>query len=276
MFHQLAQDQIEKFTSEGIVLSPSDVIRINDAAAALADARSHSGGIFGAPRCRWCGGVLFHEPTVQSELWMMECASALAANDESWGWMLAFSLVHADEPDFFEDEAMRSAKAVNRRCRELQRVLAATRDEVWAAVNYCRFGREIPGGKKLTDEQLAEMEERYRAGLYADLAEAVAITGCGPDELRRMTCPMLERVIRSAWEKAGRQFKDAEVGARTREWYKTIGEISSYSQGRDVGSSGFENAATNTNTMKAIIANNSMNAQNGSISMKKSGSLSFT
>lgn len=235
MFHQLAQDQIDKFEADGIKLSPADVIRINDAAASLAAAKSDGRSeLFDAPRCRWCGGFLLHEPTVQSELWMLEVAGALASNEESWGWMLAFSLVHADENGYFEGEEMRSAKFVLRVCRDFQRRLAATREELRAAVDWCRFGRVTPTSLKPVSSDNAErMEEVYRARLYADLSEAVALTGCWAGELRRMTCSTLDRVIRTAWERNGRTFKDAAVGEKTREWYRILSDISNHKNGRD-------------------------------------------
>ena len=226
MFHELAREQVDRFEAEGIHLSAEDVVRLNDAAGDLAAAKADGVPIFDAPRCRWCGGVLVHEPTVQSELWMIDVASELASNDETWAWMMAFALVHADEPGFFATPEMRTAKSVQRACREFQRNLAATRDELWAAVNWCRRADSVRAGKRNSGEKdVRAAEASYRASLWSDLAEAVGLTGCGPDELQRMTCPSLDRAIRTAWEREGRQFKDAGVAQKTRAWYELVSEI---------------------------------------------------
>lgn len=228
MFHRLASEQIEKFAAEGITVSAANVVRLNDAAAELAAAKSDGGPVLDAPRCRWCGGVLLREPTIQSEMWMVEVASELARDDESWAWMMAFALVHADEPGFFDRDEMRAAKSVSRACRQFQRRLAASEAELWAAVRWCRREDEARARARKqgkADVDAAEAERTYRARMWADLAEAVALTGCGPNELKAMTPRMLDSAIRTAWEREGRQFRDAGVAAKTRAWYETVNAV---------------------------------------------------
>ena len=154
---ELTRQQLDKFAGMGVTPSPVDAIRLDEAARRLCRAKSADGSqFFPAPRVRWCGGVLLHEPTVQSDLWIAEVADALAprgwiaektgAADLTRFWMRVFALAHADEPRFFDSPEMRKAETVREAVNALRRSMAATMDEVEDAVLYCVYGDDTDGG----------------------------------------------------------------------------------------------------------------------------------
>jgi hypothetical protein len=230
---ELAVQTLERFETEGVKCAPRDVARLDAAARRMRRAKLADGeGLLCAPRAAFCGGVVFHEPTVQSDLWMLEVAGeviptgwiaeATGRNAEVRFWVRAFALAHADEPGFFSRPEMHDARAVSAAVDDFARKLAATRRQVEDAVVYCVFG---------DDEEDAAPEPREDDGttrrddIYQDLAEAVGLTGAAIDDLKRLTVPMLRRAIRRAWELGERQFRNEEATRALVAWQKLIEEI---------------------------------------------------
>jgi len=60
---------------------------------------------------------------------------------------------------------------------------------------------------------------------YADLAEAIGISGAAIDDLKRITPAMLERATRRAWELNEWKFKQTESSAALVTWHKVCDEI---------------------------------------------------
>lgn len=236
---ELTRQQLDRFASEGITPSPADAIRLDEAARRLCRAKSADGTqFFPAPRVRWCGGVILHEPTVQSELWIAEVADALAprgwiaektgAADLTRFWMRVFALAHADEPRFFDAPEMRKAETVREAVNALRRSMAATMEEVEDAVLYCVYGdaeeaAAADSPRRHKAPSAADMTRRDR--MYADLAEAIGITGAAIDDLKRLTPAMLERATRRAWELNEWKFKQTESSAALVAWHKVCDEI---------------------------------------------------
>ena len=64
-----------------------------------------------------------------------------------------------------------------------------------------------------------------RDRMYADLAEAVGVTGAAIDDLKRMTPAMLDRALRHAWELNRWEFKDGEDTRASVAWHALLEEI---------------------------------------------------
>ena len=64
-----------------------------------------------------------------------------------------------------------------------------------------------------------------RDRMYADLAEAIGVSGAAIDDLKRLTPAMLERATRRAWELNEWKFKQTESSAALVAWHKVCGEI---------------------------------------------------
>ena len=229
---ELAAETFDRLEAEGVAVTPFDAVRIEAAARLIAQAKSSDGAPFlSAPRVRFCGGVLFHEPTIQSELWLLEVAAPLCANGDTALMLRAFALAHADEPGFFDGEDMRSAKSVTRYAKDFMRRIAATEDELVSALDYCVNGDDdglddlpMPKPKKRKGATSAPRQTR-RDRMYADLAEAVGVTGAAIEDMKRMTPAMLDRALRRAWELNRWEFKDGEDTRASVAWHALLEEI---------------------------------------------------
>jgi len=232
---ELTVQTLERFEAEGVKCSPRDAARLDAVARRMRRAKLADGeGFLEAPRVVFCGGVLFHEPTVQSDLWMLEVASSIVPSGwlakktgvaaEAQFWVRAFALAHADEPGFFDRPEMRDARAVSAAVNALRRTLAATRGAVEDAVIYCVFGDDLDEGDAPAPSK-DSAEATRRDHIYADLAEAVGLTGAAIDDLKRLTAPMLLRAMRRAWELGEHEFRDNEAKSATVAWNKLLEEI---------------------------------------------------
>ena len=227
---ELAAEMFERLAAEGVNVTPFDAVRIDTAARLLARAKASDGAPYlSAPRVRFCGGVLFHEPTIQSELWLLEVAAPLSANGDTALMLRAYALAHADEPGFFDGEEMRNAKSVQKRARAFMRTIAATERELLDALAYCVSGDDdgyddlpMPEPKGRAADA-PRMTRRDR--MYADLAEAVGVTGAALDDLKRLTPPQLDRALRRAWELNRWEFKDGEDTRASVAWHALIEEV---------------------------------------------------
>ena len=235
-----AAQQIEKFAAEGVQVSPADAVRLEWAARRLCRAKAADGAKFyPAPRACWCGGVLLHEPTIQSELWLEEVADAFAprgwiakktgAEDLTRFWMRFFACAHADEPGFFDRPEMRTASGVKAEIAALRRKVAATREEAEDALVYCVYGdpsEDLPDPtppRRRNASDAAKMTRRDQ--IYADLAEAIGVSGAKLDDLKRLTVPAIYRAMRRAWEVNEWKFKDCETAPALAAWYALVDEI---------------------------------------------------
>ena len=222
----LAAQQLERFARDGITPTPAQIIALNDAARALAKARARGGAsFFHAPRVRHLGGIRFHEPTIQSELWMNEVASEISQNPQTWNLFLAFSLAHADEAGFFDTPEMRRFDTCEKAVRRFLRSLPVSSDALLEVLNYCVYGDE-PQTKSKSDNSKPPADE-FDIGdaLWRELATAIGLTGASPRDLKTLTLPLLRQALRSVYELQGGKFEDADVTDASRQWYGLVKEI---------------------------------------------------
>ena len=74
-----------------------------------------------------------------------------------------------------------------------------------------------------------------RDRMYADLAEAVGVTGAALDDLKRLTPPQLDRALRRAWELNRWEFKDGEGTRASVAWHALIEEVRGASAAKPEG-----------------------------------------
>ena len=224
----LVKDDIDRYAAKGVHIDAEAVVRLEDAARKLKSAKTPDGSpLLLAPRCRWVGGVLLHEPTVQSELWMQEVAEPLAEDGRSCSWLLAFSLAHAVEPGFFDTVEMRTPKEVQSAAKGFQRSLAATETELWAAVEWCMRGDDAGKCADAGEEDASsDPDEDRRNAIYAHIAEAVGVSGASLADIKTMTPSMLLHALRRVWEMHGTTFRNCALDRATRDWYRVTAEIS--------------------------------------------------
>ena len=71
--------------------------------------------------------------------------------------------------------------------------------------------------------------------MYADLAEAVGVTGAALDDLKRLTPPQLDHALRRAWELNRWEFKDGEDTRASVAWHALIEEVRGTSAAKPEG-----------------------------------------
>ena len=226
---ELARETFDRLAAEGISVSPVDAVRLDEAARRLRLSRNADGSSFlYAPRVRMVGGVLFHQPTVQSDLWLLEVADAITADGDSRFWLRAFALAHADEPGFFDRDEMRDAKRVQVAARSFQRSLAATEEEVSDAVLFCVYGEERDEPATLPERRRREADEATRRDhLWDVLSNALGVTGAALDDLKRLTVPTLYRAVARAVELRHGRGTPAASPAAVAAWNVLLQEIKS-------------------------------------------------
>jgi hypothetical protein len=224
----LARETFEKLAAEGISVSPVDAVRLDEAARRLRLSRDEDGSPFlYAPRVRMVGGVLFHEPTAQSELWLLEVADAIAANGDTRFWLRAFALAHADEPGFFDRAEMRDSQKVSAAARAFQRSLAATEAEVVDALFYCIQGEERdaePTGPKAR-KRIEKSEATRRDQVWDALSRGIGTTGAPLDDLKRLTVPTIYRAVERAIELRHGRGKPSASPAALATWNELLMEL---------------------------------------------------
>lgn len=225
---ELARETFERLAAEGIALSPVDAVRIDEAARRLRLSRDEDGSpILYAPRVRFCGGALFHEPTAQSDLWLIEVADVIAANGDTRFWLRAFALAHADEPGYFDRAEMRDFRKVKDAVRAFQRSLAASEPDVADALLYCIHGedRDAEADNPKARERVAKSEATRRDQVWDALSRGLGATGAALDDLKRLTVPTIYRAIERAVEvRHGRGNVTATPAALT-EWNELLLEL---------------------------------------------------
>ena len=230
----LARETFERLAQEGISVAPEDAVRLDEAARRLRLSRDEDGTPYlYAPRVRMVGGVLFHEPTAQSDLWLLEVADGIAANPDTRFWLRAFSLAHADEPRFFDTPDMRDAGKVSKAVRAFQRTLAATELEVAEAMLYCINGDERdeePISPKAA-ERAQKSEATRRDQIWDALTRGLGSTGASLDDLKRLTVPTIYRALSRAVEIRHGTGKPVASPAALTAWNELLLEIKNKGKG---------------------------------------------
>lgn len=230
----LAREAFERLAAEGISVTPEDAVRLDEAARQVRLSRDEDGSpILYAPRVRMAGGVLFHEPTVQSDLWMMEVADAVAENGDTRFWLRAFALAHADEPRFFDREEMRDAKKVEKSALAFMRSLSASVAEVEDALLYCINGeeRDAPPPDPKAAERLRKSEATRRDMIWEAITRGMGVTGAALDDLKRLTVGTIYRAVERAVECRRGRGKPSATPAALSTWNNLLLEIKAKSKG---------------------------------------------
>ena len=255
---ELARETFERLASEGVTITPLDAVRIDDAARRLRLSRHADGDPFlTAPRVRMVGGVVFHEPTIQSNLWLDEIAAEYARDDDTRFWFLAFALAHADEPGYFDRAELRKAQTVGETVRAFMRGISASLADVAAALDYCVNGderdAEPTGPKEQARAQRAEATRRDRA--WEALIAGIGATGAALDDLKRLTVPTVWKAVLRATELQHGRADTSATPAALAAWNELLLEIKAKAQsGGDQGSAARTGDAPESATTPQIKA----------------------
>lgn len=215
-------------TAEGLSLSPSQIIRINDAGLNLERVKGGSSP-FACPRSVVVGGVVLHEPTVQAIEWLDMIEDEYTSVDWSDSASIsicAFALFHATQKGFFDRPEMQDVEQIRERVTAFRRRLPATYAQIEQAVEYLARSDETDEKPKKEDgdeypEEIGEQEKSDR--IYSAVAEAIS-RGLSADDVRTLTRRNLYKVLERNWRDRHGSFDHMDTSALG-EFYDTVDSV---------------------------------------------------
>lgn len=150
MVSSLAISDVRGLVSSGVVLTPEEIIRLNDLAVAIERVQDVA-ETCEAPRVAWLGNTPVYQRTIAAESWYSKYACRWWRGDSLY-YALAWCCAHAIEPGFFADYT--DEKTTRKTIVEWWRSLSVTKAQTEAALVYVMFG-ELDIGENDEDEEEA-------------------------------------------------------------------------------------------------------------------------
>jgi len=136
MVSSLAISDVRDLVSSGVVLTPEEIIRLNDLAVSIERVKDNA-ETCEAPRVAWLGNTPVYQRTIAAEAWYSQFACRWWKGDSLY-YALAWCCAHAVEPGFFKahtDESKTRKEIVS-----WWRSLNVTKSQAEAALMYVMFG----------------------------------------------------------------------------------------------------------------------------------------
>lgn len=234
MISRTAIDALDELTEKGLRPTPEDVVRLNAAGLKLEAARGKNVGdcTYLLPRVAAISETIsFRQPTIGHEIWLDKVAQVADTDDYQTLLSLnAFALSRPvdDLPDPYDRAAVKDAAGAF-----LETLRDYTRDQIYAAINYCRYGADVTAGEKtattatdgdLPADESPDWDECVAVGV---LNEGRAVLwGMSAAEMKRMTASELSAVISRA-RLYHQMPESSSVDFWTGRFYATLDEIES-------------------------------------------------
>ncbi|HOF62366.1 MAG TPA: hypothetical protein PLM82_12385 [Candidatus Latescibacteria bacterium] len=165
MVSSLAISDVRGLVSSGVVLTPEEIIRLNDLAVAIERVQDVA-ETCEAPRVAWLGNTPIYQRTIAAEAWYSQFACRWWKGDSLY-YALAWCCAHAVEQGFFSaytDEAKTRKEIVS-----WWRSLSVTKAQAEAALLYVMFGEiDIASGDQEQNEDPDSGEDRTEADIEAE------------------------------------------------------------------------------------------------------------
>lgn len=199
---ELALDALADLRAEGLSPTDTDIIRLNAVALAISD--SGETNAFTVPKFVVVGGCTLWEPTLAAYDWF-SYARTLADDISVEDWMFAFACAHGRDRIYLS--ALTGKVEIEVALGTFISSLAATRDEVFRAVDYLVSDGVLPDPTQISrDSKFTDPDEevQVREALEKFLAEAVAtLPGISFGEIMEQTPRRLGRMIYASHVLAG-------------------------------------------------------------------------
>lgn len=165
MVSSLAISDVRSLVSSGVVLTPAEIIRLNDLAVAIERVQDVA-ETCEAPRVAWLGNTPVYQRTIAAESWYSKYACRWWRGDSLY-YALAWCCAHAVEPGFFADYT--DEKTTRKVIVNWWRSLSVTKTQAEAALVYVMFGEiDIAGSEQDQEEELDNGEDRTQADIEAE------------------------------------------------------------------------------------------------------------
>lgn len=191
MVSQMAKEDVEALIAEGITPSFEQLVTLN-ALGLLVERGPFAGVVFTAPRVAWAGTVALFEPTIQSEQWYAEKATAWWTG-MSLFWALAWSCAHAPRKRFFErwqNEGMARAAI-----QQWGNRLPCTVAQLNRALDFAIRGQDVP---PIAPDSPADAPEAVPACPHTGLIDDALAAGLGltPERIAAMPRRRIVGILR--------------------------------------------------------------------------------
>lgn len=201
MVSSLAISDVRDLVSSGVVLTPEEIIRLNDLAVSIERVKDNA-ETCEAPRVAWLGNTPVYQRTIAAEAWYSQFACRWWKGDSLY-YALAWCCAHAVEQGFFKahtDEAKTRKEIVS-----WWRSLNVTKAQAESALMYVMFGEidilgsdEEQDGEDARTESDIEAEERATKNCpYTLLVNRALAAGLGIslDEYGAMTATRIIDIL---------------------------------------------------------------------------------
>lgn len=225
MLSKMAESDIEALISEGCVVHPSDVVRLN--ALALKIEKRPDFRLATLPRVALCGEVLFQQPTIAQDIFLDNVSEIFASNAGTVLALEAYVLAHPEKkfdnpPTFPRLFALKCIRWIRKHLKN------ETVDKVRHAIDYCKFGMNPMDGEYpvyMTDETFDKWygEAGELSGSMKKYIQACTY-GIAPESALRATSQTLTAMLERAAILNDLKVEDQEKQA-TAEYYATLHEI---------------------------------------------------
>ncbi len=223
MVSEMAMESVKELTQKYGALDPRDIVRLNAFGCAV-ERHAHCGELYALPRVAYLGDVVFHEPTIGTDLWLDSLRHVYNFEDPLTSVSLrAVALVNWDKlsrTDDFEGIAALVAETSRRLAPYTIRQVLAALDY---AVNGCDAASgERPPAREEDDSDARPAETSMAVGL---LRVATAFKLGTIADLKSMTLSAVQEVIHYASELGVDGARKSEYDRRCADYWSVCDEI---------------------------------------------------
>lgn len=183
MLTKTARNDLAALRAAGYEPTDEEIIRLNDLAIRIERGKETTPA--NMPRVGFAGNVILHEPTIGAIEWWSDFGKDAAWTSEGRLQTYFFMLAHARMIDYLS--TLQRPKDVRNAVRKWRKTVGATKDELWRALMWVKFGAEDVECdiKKRTHDSM-ESEETMDA-LWFNLIAASGAVGVSPEDLKTQT-----------------------------------------------------------------------------------------
>lgn len=239
MISRMAMTDIETLRSEGLDVSPRDVVRLN-ALGLKVERAARAAEFVAVPRLAFLGDISFREPTIGDEEWLAIAGQSFNLDDcDTETLVLAACL----STPFVELPDPRDRRAVMKLLKRFRRgpVRRYTCAQLVAALEYAMYGDDAstgelppPRGEEPEKGESAFCRQPLWVGVLRD---GIALRLGTAAELRALTASQLHALVQYACElKADGRSKEAARSSALGDYLRTLDEVRARSKAERGGS----------------------------------------
>lgn len=224
----MAMEDIEDLASQGIVLTPREIVRLNSLGV-KAEHNADSYSFYALPRCVFFGSdIVLREPTIGHEIWYDMVSRAFNIEDETTDFCLRAFMMSMDSEELPKWDKL---KELTNALKDFmsKKLSGYTLRQIMCAVDYCMYGNDDTFG----ENPPVQVDNSNTEGIDENTSIAVGIIrdtqalslGIPLKDIYKMTRSSLQQIIQKVYQEKGidiqKSIKDKVIG----EYYCTLDTI---------------------------------------------------